>query len=47
MTVWSIAPWLIALLVAAGLGVYGRFGARHRQDDQTADAEQRSYPEDN
>lgn len=43
MTAWSIAPWLIALAVAAGLGVFGRLSdlrSRRRQDDvdrQTAD----------
>jgi hypothetical protein len=49
MTAWSIAPWLIALLAAAGLGVFGRFTdrSRDRQDNETADAEQGSCPEDN
>ncbi|HEX3650060.1 MAG TPA: hypothetical protein VHV49_16650 [Pseudonocardiaceae bacterium] len=51
MTAWSIAPWLIALLVALGLGVFGRFSdvrSRRRQDGETADAEHgSSYPEDN
>ncbi|HKN98476.1 MAG TPA: hypothetical protein VJX10_15260 [Pseudonocardiaceae bacterium] len=50
MTAWSIAPWLIALLVALGLGVFGRFSdlkSRRRRDDETADTEQWSSPEDN
>jgi hypothetical protein len=50
MTAWSIAPWLIALLVALGLGVFGRFndfrGKRGHVDDP-ADADQGSYPDDN
>jgi hypothetical protein len=40
MTAWSIAPWLIALLAAAGLGAFGRFSDfRRRRDDEAADAE--------
>jgi hypothetical protein len=45
MTVWSVAPWLIALLVAAGLGVFGRFSdVRSRRRQETEAAEPR--PED-
>jgi hypothetical protein len=50
MTAWSIAPWLIALLVALGLGVFGRFSdlrSKRRYDNDPADADQGSYPEDN
>jgi hypothetical protein len=44
MSAWSIAPWLIALVAAAGLGVFGRFSdVRSRRRH----AEQRPYPEDN
>lgn len=37
MTAWSIAPWLIALVVAAGLGVFGRLSdirSRRRQETE-------------
>jgi hypothetical protein len=55
MTAWSIAPWLIALVVAAGLGAFGRFSdtrSRHRQDSgddldrETADRSYRSSEDD-
>jgi hypothetical protein len=48
MTAWSIAPWLIALAVAAGLGVFGRFSdvrARRRREAEDA-AYDESYPDD-
>ena len=49
MTAWSFAPWLIALLIAAGLGAFGWFSdfrSRHSREEE-AEAEQVSYPEDN
>lgn len=50
MTVWSFAPWLIALLVALGLGVFGRFSdfrSRQSRDVEPENVDQGSYPEDN
>jgi hypothetical protein len=41
MAAWSFAPWLIALLVAAGLGFLGWFSDRSRRRAREVDPEQR------
>ncbi len=46
MTAWSIAPWLIALLAAAGLGAFGRFSDRRRRRADEADSDQETAPVD-
>lgn len=50
MAVWSFAPWLIALVIAAGLGGFGWFSdARRRRNpderpyENSCDAEQSPY----
>ncbi|HVV25214.1 MAG TPA: hypothetical protein VHF06_37635 [Pseudonocardiaceae bacterium] len=41
MAAWSFAPWLIALVVAAGLGWLGWFTEhRSRQRNQDVDSDQ-------
>jgi hypothetical protein len=47
MAIWSFAPWLIALLIAAGLGAFGWISdhksRRRRAEAEVAEAEQSSY----
>jgi hypothetical protein len=38
MAAWSFAPWLIALLIAAGLGVFGWI-SDHKSRQRRAEAE--------
>jgi hypothetical protein len=47
MGVWSFAPWLIALLIAAGLGAFGWFSDhKSRQRRAEAESDQGSCPDD-
>jgi hypothetical protein len=43
MAAWSFAPWLIALLIAAGLGAFGWF-SDHRSRRRRAEAESDQGP---
>ena len=48
MAVWSFAPWLIALLIAAGLGALGWISdhkARRRRAEAEAEASTYAEPE--
>ena len=44
MTAWSIAPWLIALFAAGGLGAFGRFSDRRRRRADDVESEQETAP---
>lgn len=46
MTAWSFAPWLIALVVAAGLGGFGWFTDFRARQKEPEDSDQGPYRDD-